>query len=166
VRPQRRRPRAAVLGAIGGALAGGALWLALLTITEQRWVAVAPALLVALLATVGAVGLGGRGRHAQVAAALVSLATVLALRVVGVHVEVTRERLRLGRVVRAPVSLVQATHARLEARLRPAAVARRLLDPLGLAAYIMVLATAWRLAHGGRVPDGESPSLRPPDASA
>jgi hypothetical protein len=148
--PRPARPLASAAGAALGAALGGVAWYGLMHTAQSAWVAAAPALLVALLAAGGAVVLGGRGRASQVAATTAALLVVLVVRVAWLHVEVAAERTRLPALRDAPAELVALREQRLAARLRPAAVARRLLDPLGLAAYAVVLAIAWRLPQRTR----------------
>jgi hypothetical protein len=145
--PRRPRPARGVAGALVGALVGGAAWLVAMRTFHAELLAAA--LGVALLAAIGAVALGGRGRASQVAAAVFALAVVLALRITWQRLAVADEQTRLAAFAAAP-EFVRARRARLAERLRPAAVARRLGDGLGLAAVALVLVVAWGLPRRPR----------------
>jgi hypothetical protein len=130
-------------GALLGAAAGAALWfLAQRTLRNEILVA---ALAVGLLAGVGALLLGGRCRANQLLAAGAAVVAVVVMRLVWVHLTVADERLRALRLADPTTELGRLLLARLDQRLTVGALARGLADGLGLAAYAVVAAVAWRL---------------------
>ena len=102
-------------------------------------------LAVGLLAGIGAVLLGGRCRLNQLAAALAALLAVIALRLVWAHFTASVDLARALELAGPNTDFARVIAARVAQRLSAGALARGLLDGLGLATYLVVVAVAWRI---------------------
>jgi hypothetical protein len=142
--PARRpRPLRGATGAVLGALVAALGWFVLQrTLRNEALIA---GLAVGLLAGIGAVVLGGRCRANQLAAALAALLAVVALRLVWAHFAASVELTRALELAGSQTDFARVIAARLTQRLSFGALAWGLLDGLGLATYLVVVAVAWRI---------------------
>jgi hypothetical protein len=140
---RRPRPLLGAAGAVLGALAGAVGWFFLMRALNKE--ALAAGLAVALLAGIGAVVLGGRCRLNQLAAALAALLAVIALRLVWAHFTASVELARALELAGPNTDFARVIAARVAQRLSAGVLARGLLDGLGLATYLVVVAVAWRI---------------------
>jgi hypothetical protein len=143
VTARRPRPLLGALGAVLGALVAATGWFLLMRVLRNE--ALIAGLAVGLLAGIGAVLLGGRCRLNQLAAALAALLVVIALRLVWAHFTATTELARALELAGPNTDFARVIAARVAQRLSTGALARGLLDGLGLATYLVVVAVAWRI---------------------
>jgi hypothetical protein len=140
---RRPRPLLGALGAVLGALVAAAGWYVVMrTLRNEALIA---GLAVGLLAGIGAAVLGGRCRLNQLAAALAALLAVIALRLVWAHFSASTELARALELAGPNTDFARVIAARVAQRLSVGALARGLVDGLGLATYLVVVAVAWRI---------------------
>jgi hypothetical protein len=142
--PARRpRPLLGATGAVLGAMVAAVGWYLLQrTIRNEALIA---ALAVGLLAGIGAAAFGGRCRANQLAAALAALLAVVALRLTWAHFAASVELARALELAGPHTDFARVIAARVAQRVSAGALARGLLDGLGLATYLVVVAVAWRI---------------------
>jgi hypothetical protein len=142
--PARRpRPLLGTIGAVLGALVAASGWFLLMRTLRNE--ALIGGLAVGLLAGIGAVLLGGRCRANQLVAALAALLAVIGLRLVWAHLVASVELTRALELAGPNTDFARVIAARVAERLSAGALARGLLDGLGLATYLVVVAVAWRI---------------------